>query len=358
MGNAHKSQQIPELLDLKTAKRLTGHRFNSDDFHSLAVDGLVSAQAWHAHLQGSSNTLSSTQQARDEVPLSAGHSTLDSQITTFREGDPDLTAEANIDIHAMDHTPFEPSAPPHGSARVSKCPFARLYVPGGRTHQVSAPTQKMLKFVGGKEAIARGITRFYKYAFKNKHLQRFFRNFEDPHASRLANWIAEKMGDPSLPWTTERRTRDTSPVIVAGGRTAVIHDRSSAHVAAWFSPKREPHKVGQHFKLEDCRLWMRLNFLAMREEGLFDHSNFQDWYVRFIAHFMRVYEKTAPQFAQESLRWSADQNRVKRYHLAVQNGLAEAPGNNTVLGISYSAALKQLPESEKKENTQWPYEQQ
>ena len=29
------------------------------------------------------------------------------------------------------------------------------------------------------------------------------------------------------------------------------------------------------------------------------------YYVRFIAHFVSVYERTAPQFARESARWSA-----------------------------------------------------
>ena len=33
--------------------------------------------------------------------------------------------------------------------------------------------------------------------------------------------------------------------------------RSSAHFAAWHSPKREREKFGQHFKLDDCRVWMR-----------------------------------------------------------------------------------------------------
>ena len=32
----------------------------------------------------------------------------------------------------------------------------------------------------------------------------------------------------------------------------VSHDRSSAHFAAWYSPKRAPEKVGEHFKPEDC----------------------------------------------------------------------------------------------------------
>lgn len=79
----------------------------------------------------------------------------------------------------------------------------------------------------------------------------------------------------------------------------VSHDRSSAHFAAWYSPKREPEKVGEHFKPEDlrwccfrgvqglirwlwldtslkswmrmmaqdARVWMRLHFWAARETG-------------------------------------------------------------------------------------------
>ena len=47
-----------------------------------------------------------------------------------------------------------------------------------------------------------------------------------------------------------------------------------------------------HFKLDDCRVWMRLHFWAAREAGLFEGEKaaFGDYYVRFIAHFVRVYE--------------------------------------------------------------------
>jgi hypothetical protein len=39
-------------------------------------------------------------------------------------------------------------------------------------------------------------------------------------------------------WDEERASRSHSPVKVANGRTVAVHDRSSAHVAAWYSPKR------------------------------------------------------------------------------------------------------------------------
>lgn len=241
------------------------------------------------------------------------------------------------------------------TAKSSRCPFARLHVVGN-THQVSDASENLLKFIGGTARLNRSISRFYAYAFANPHLARFFRDTSDPHALRLATWIAEKMGDKNLPWTRERRSRDLTPVVVAGGRRIVVRDRSSAHVAAWHSPKREPHKVGQHFKLDDCRLWLRLNFLAAREEGLFKHKNFKDWYTRFLGHFVRVYERTAPQFVKEAVRWSEDKKRVARYHEAVAKGLPEAPGDG-VIGVSLGQALQQIPKEEWAANSDWPYEQ-
>jgi hypothetical protein len=40
---------------------------------------------------------------------------------------------------------------------------------------------------------------------------------------------------------------------------------------------------------------------------------FSDWFVRFIAHFVRVYEREAPRFARESLRWSEDPVNIAAY---------------------------------------------
>lgn len=238
---------------------------------------------------------------------------------------------------------------------LSNCPFAGLHVVDN-THQVSMASETLLKYIGGVSRLNRSITRFYKYAFANPHLVRFFTNTSDPHAKRLSSWIAEKMGDKYRPWTRERRNRDLTPKILAGGRSIIVRDRSSAHVAAWFSPKRETHKVGRHFKLDDCRLWLRLHFLAAREEGLLEHANFRDWYTRFLAHFMRVYERTAPQFVRQAMRWSEDKKRVARYHEAVVKGLPEFKGEG-VLGLSLGKALQQIPKAEWAENTTWPYDE-
>ena len=52
-----------------------------------------------------------------------------------------------------------------------------------------------------------------------------------------------------------------------------------AHFAAWNSPKREPNKRGHPFKLDDCRVWMRLMFWSARDTGLDRHTAFFSWLV-------------------------------------------------------------------------------
>ena len=104
-------------------------------------------------------------------------------------------------------------------------------------------------------------------------------------------------------------------------------------------PKFDFH-TGEHFKLDDCRVWMRLHFLAAREVGLFDkHPAFMDYYVRFIGHFVSVYERLAPPFARESARWSESPANVEAY-LATK----QMPD---VVGVSPREALSQLPAAER-----------
>jgi hypothetical protein len=64
-----------------------------------------------------------------------------------------------------------------------------------------------------------------------------------------------------------------------------------------------------------------------------------DYYIRFIGHFVNVYEGTAPMSARESARWSADPSSIQEY---IDNGLTM----NDVLGLSLDQALAQLPEEE------------
>jgi len=134
---------------------------------------------------------------------------------------------------------------------------------------------------------------------------------------------------------------------VARGHTAVVHDRSSAHSAAWYSPKRPDNEVGRHFKLDECRVWMRLHFWAMRETIGDTSPAFTDYYVRFIGHFVNVYEGSAPTFARDSYRWSESQSNIDEY---VNNGYQM----KSVLGLSLRQALKQLPDHERNDD-EWPY---
>merc|ERR1711977_798553 len=95
----------------------------------------------------------------------------------------------------------------------------------------------------------------------------------------------------------------------------VAFDRSSAHFAAWHSPKREPHKFGERFEFDDARVWMRIHFWAAREVGLFEpqYASFMDYYTRFIGHFIGIYAPGAPPFTRESARWSADPQNIAMY---------------------------------------------
>merc|ERR1712137_86292 len=117
---------------------------------------------------------------------------------------------------------------------------------------------------------------FYERFKQDSHLKQFMRDPSDPHETRLANWFVEKMG-MGTPWTSELGIRDQEPVEVANGNTVVVFDRTIAHVAAWNSPKRKQKDVGKRFKLDDCRIWMRLMFWSARDVGLFDNETFKEW---------------------------------------------------------------------------------
>merc|ERR1712046_402987 len=136
----------------------------------------------------------------------------------------------------------------------------------------------------------------------------------------------------------------------------VAFDRSSAHFAAWHSPKREAHKWGQHFKPDDARVWMRLHFWAAREAGLFEpqYAAFMDYYIRFIAHFVSVYSGKSPPFTRESARWSANPHNIEQY---------SASGNrmSDVIDKPVEEALLELPPDERvytgsrHPSPSWPY---
>eukprot|EP00164_Ancoracysta_twista_P001583 GFYU01002075.1.p1 GENE.GFYU01002075.1~~GFYU01002075.1.p1 ORF type:complete len:269 (+),score=65.33 GFYU01002075.1:361-1167(+) len=167
------------------------------------------------------------------------------------------------------------------------------------SHQTSAEQARLLKDIGGGDRIRELATRFYSKAFKDVVLSKFM--FEEDgavaHGKRLADWIIQKMGGEGTPW-------DDS------GRHGM---RQPSHHAAWNSVKREPEKRGQHFQLDDCRIWMRLMFWACRDVGLAENKAFMQWYTKFLGHFIAVYERTAPPYAEESREWSADPDNIKKY---------------------------------------------
>ena len=162
------------------------------------------------------------------------------------------------------------------------------------------------------------VALFYQRMFRDSRISQFVASEQDPHAQRLSNWICEKMGGVGTPWSDERRVRSVCPVALGGGQGMHhVVDRSSAHMAAWWCVKRSDEVMGRRFKLPDARTWMRLMFWSCREAGLFSSSpEFQHFFVCFIAHFVAVYERSAPAYAEESLRWSegvAGEARVAAY---------------------------------------------
>lgn len=179
-------------------------------------------------------------------------------------------------------------------------PTVPLVVRNG-THKVSRGTTSLLEQVGGVDKILAVTTLFYEKMFRDRHLQQFVENQDDPHPERLANWIAEKMSGTPY-WSSELPSRTEPP-----------HDRSSAHYKAWNSNKRSEHRRGDHFKLDDAIMWMRLMFWSCRDAGFEENSTFMKWYVQFIAHFMRVYERRAPPFAEEAMLWSRAPENIARY---------------------------------------------
>lgn len=128
-------------------------------------------------------------------------------------------------------------------------------------------------------------------------IDKFIESHKDPHGQRLGDWIAEKMGGEGAIWT-DNRPPDS---------------RQRSHSKAWHSRKRESSKKGRRFKLDDCRVWMRLMFWAARDEGLAEYPAFWEWYVDFIGHFIRVYERSAPPYTEESAEWSADPANIAKY---------------------------------------------
>lgn len=271
--------------------------------------------------------------------------TLDEEEQAFRATDEELLAEQKIS------TSTGPLISTNTSSRKNEARPSHPYhfVPlrmNGRTHLPTTNSLALIDEIGGLSALEEMTTIFYEKAFRDVTLDRFLRSHNDPHASRFARWIHQKLTASSV-WDDDRASRSGTPVEVANGHAVVVQDRTSAHVAAWHSPKREPNKVGRHFQLDECRVWMRLHFWAMRESIGDTSPAFTDYYIRFIGHFVSVYERSAPPFARDSYRWSGKKSNIQDY-------LDKGCLMDDVLGLSTGQALGQIPEDEAND-TAWPY---
>jgi len=260
---------------------------------------------------------------------------LQREETVLRSSDKDLQEEARMvsqDVETTVHDAAEDTAAPFR--------FVPLRMGGnGGTHKPSSASALLIDEVP-LEKLQNMTERFYEKAFQDDTLDKFIRSHDDPHGARFAKWIHQKLSGSQI-WNEDRKAR---------GRHAPVHDRTSAHVAAWYSPKRPSEERGRHFELDECRVWMRLHFWAMRESGIMEISpSFADYYLRFISHFVSVYERTAPMFARESLRWSDDVNNTQTY---LENGRKM----NDILGLTLEEALEQIPDEEI-DDLEWPYNQ-
>jgi len=272
---------------------------------------------------------------------------------TAMEMDPDIIEEKLAHASLRVNTVHVPMQKDDVETVLQSFEFIPLNVKSA-SHQANADTRRLVRSVGLPK-LREFTEAFYAKVFVNPHVDQFIRRHDDPHGERFALWIAEKFGD-GTPWTEERMTRPKDLMRIGRETYEVAHDRSSAHFAAWHSPKREAHKWGQHFKPDDARVWMRLHFWAAREVGLFQpqYASFMDYYIRFIAHFISVYSSKSPPFTRESARWSADSRNISKY-LKAGNVMID------VVDVPVEQALAALPRGEreytgsKHQDPSWPY---
>jgi len=266
----------------------------------------------------------------------------------FRASDPDLMEESFEGRRDAKVTTLSDSE--SGDKSID---FVPLYINRGpvgpRGHTATEGTVAIMENISLSD-LQKMTDLFYEKAFQDETLDKFIQSHDDPHGSRFAKWIHQKLSGSTI-WDEDRaaRRRKNEEVTLANGETHLVHDRTSAHVAAWHSPKRPRHESGRHFKLDECRVWMRLHFWAMRESGLMEKSpSFADYYVRFIGHFVSVYESKAPFFTRDSLRWSASPENIDRYIHRDGRRMTD------VLGLNFQTSLSQLPPSEAND-LEWPY---
>ena len=212
---------------------------------------------------------------RPRRPFCEGTSLADSfKISSQPVMDPEVQEEAltleNIRLRSLrpsrddetqsETSAFEDALSSHGEATSSG--LLRLNMLGGK-HAASKRTAALVGAIGGLPALERFASRFYSRCLADPQVEAFITSHDDPHGQRFASWIAERLGH-GTPWSE------------GGGSQVSIAKRSPVDDG------------GRRFKLDECRVWMRLHFWACREEGLFDHAAFADYYVRFIGYVIEV----------------------------------------------------------------------
>jgi len=369
-------------LQGRKARNLHSHVGDMERLHLPSLTSLCKGMAGHIQSpakRGSSTLGSSRARGMAPHPIRKGNSDLVCPITGFSAGDAEATGgppQESISATAAEMYVAMQGDPDITEERLAlevglaggkpeveepvaqaALPLLKVELPlnviNGK-HCASLQTRQLVQSVG-LEALRAFTSRFYQRCFADGHVDKFIAHHEDPHSERFALWILEKFGD-DIPWTEERRTRPRRQMRIGREVVDVAFDRSSAHFAAWHSPKREPQKWGEHFKVDDARVWMRLHFWAARETGMFNqHPQFMAYYMRFVGHFIGIYSSKAPSFTRESARWSASPKNVNLY-LAAGNSMRD------VIEKPVDKALSELPVEERlytgsrHSNPAWPYD--
>jgi len=214
-------------------------------------------------------------------------------------------------------------------------------------------TTHILRSIGGREALIHVTLHFYEKFHKDRYLSQFLGGLQQPvevHARRLAFYIAEQMGEPTKPWVSDTEMRDRKVIQLANGRSAVVRDRQTAHYCAWNSVGRPAERVGRRFKLDDCRVWMRLMFWSLRDCGYDEATPLFRYMTKFIAHFIAIYETTARPFTLLESRWSANPENTRAYEHEFDHYMPD------VVNVSLAAAARALPEEERRGLDAWLYD--
>ncbi len=213
-------------------------------------------------------------------------------------------------------------------------------------------SKRLLAEVGGLDGLKKMTLIFYQKFHEDPYLKQFLGNLTNPlttHAARIAMYFAEMMGASGEPWSADCSRRPQRPEPIAKNETVVVNSRQRAHYAAWNSVTRPANRVGRRFKLDDCRVWMRLMFWSCRESGLANNLVFFSYFVRFIGHFIAIYEETARAFARHEAMWSGNPQNIQRY-------LSSDRVMSDVLDVPYQVAKAELSSEDAKSNREgWPH---